>query len=337
MKKTLKEELERIHRITYGEKAINEGILDWIFGKKETKKDDPKKADVVSDNVTDFFNTLEKEKNSSNGLSQQEKGSYTFQKGVESMQIGLILLGYELPRYGVDGLFGPETANAVNSFKKDNNIEVDENGKITTATPDMLSVLIDKLKQRGVESEDLKKYIDPTGSGAGFTELDLNTDEGFDTYAKICQKFIDMNQPNPLQITGEMMASSAKKAYNKYQKFVPPELALSQLVLEGGIRNKNLNSRPIRTKNPFNVGNVDSGGNIYHGSVQGGIDAYYMLIASKYLGKGVSARDLVSNFVNKSGNRYASAPDYESKLNGLVSQAHRIATPIINNSETSMG
>jgi murein DD-endopeptidase MepM/ murein hydrolase activator NlpD len=35
------------------------------------------------------------------------------------MQIGLILLGYDLPRFGVDGLFGPETAAAVKEFTKE--------------------------------------------------------------------------------------------------------------------------------------------------------------------------------------------------------------------------
>jgi hypothetical protein len=49
-----------------------------------------------------------------------------FQKNVESMQIGLKLLGYELPRYGVDGLFGPETASAVSKFMNDNPTKVNE-------------------------------------------------------------------------------------------------------------------------------------------------------------------------------------------------------------------
>jgi hypothetical protein len=40
----------------------------------------------------------------------------TFQKEVETMQIGLVLLGYELPSHGIDGLFGPETASAVSKF-----------------------------------------------------------------------------------------------------------------------------------------------------------------------------------------------------------------------------
>lgn len=168
MKKTLKEELERIHTITYGQKVIEEGFLDRLFG----KKDDPKKADVVSDDVSDFYKTLEKEIES-NGLSQQEKGSYTFQKGVESMQIGLILLGYELPKYGVDGLFGPETASAVNKFKQDNDIEVGEDSPITVATSDMLTKLVENLKQKGVKSEDLKKYIDKTISIEGITDTNV--------------------------------------------------------------------------------------------------------------------------------------------------------------------
>lgn len=168
MKKTLKEEIQRIHEITYGKKVVNEGFLDRLFG----KKDEPKKADTVSDDVNDFFNTLEKEKES-NGLSQQEKGSYSFQKGVESMQIGLILLGYELPKHGVDGLFGPETAIAVNSFKKDNDIEVEETTQTSVATPEMLSKLIEKLKEKGLESEDLKKYIDKTIVLKGVTDTNV--------------------------------------------------------------------------------------------------------------------------------------------------------------------
>lgn len=122
MKRSLTEELERIHTITYGKRVIEEqGFLDKLLKrvglKKDDKKteDDPQKADLVSDDVQEFFKTLEDASNSG-GISQQQRGSMTFQKGVESMQIGLILLGYELPKHGVDGLFGPETATAVTKF-----------------------------------------------------------------------------------------------------------------------------------------------------------------------------------------------------------------------------
>ena len=101
MKKTLKEELERIHQIS----KINEA--------------DEKKADLVDPDVENFFKTLE---GISTDLTQQPQGTAEYQKDVETMQIGLILLGYELPRYGVDGKFGIETAAAVEKFKQDNGI-----------------------------------------------------------------------------------------------------------------------------------------------------------------------------------------------------------------------
>lgn len=101
MKKTLKEELERIHQIS----KINEV--------------DEKKADLVNDDVENFFKTLE---SISTDLTQQPQGTAEYQKDVEAMQIGLILLGYELPIYGVDGKFGIETAAAVEKFKQDNDL-----------------------------------------------------------------------------------------------------------------------------------------------------------------------------------------------------------------------
>jgi len=465
MKKTLKEELLRIHEITYGS-IINESFIDGILNKIGNKNDektidDPKKADLVSTDVAEFFKTIEDAANSG-GLKQQS-GQMSYQKNVESMQIGLMLLGYQLPKFGIDGLFGPETGVAVQKFISDhlNKLNEDANllrgtlddlgyvekgseitsgGDITndissivsnilkdfkqsnpnvkvtitsgndnfhkrlgykskhtegnaiditlnphntessndftsvlnkykskdskfsfideyknpsssstgghfhlqyggksigsvspeiSATPEMLNKLIELLKARGVKSEELKAYIDTQISGEGFTDIDLNTPEGYQTYVEICDAFISKNGPNPLSITGEMMVKGAKGAFDKYKKYVAPELALSQLLLEGGIKNGNTNSRPIRTKNPFNVGNVDTGENIFHNDVQIGINAYYDLIAKNYLGKGRSAKDLLNNFVNKSGNRYATAPNYEKILNKLAIDVNKISAPIV--------
>lgn len=87
---------------------------------KESSTDVPeKKADLVKDDTSELYSTLESAAKKG-GLEQQSYGDMTYQKEVESLQIGLILLGYELPRYGVDGLFGPETAEAVDKFIKEN-------------------------------------------------------------------------------------------------------------------------------------------------------------------------------------------------------------------------
>jgi peptidoglycan hydrolase-like protein with peptidoglycan-binding domain len=138
MKKTLQEELERIHNITYGKEVMTEGFLDNILSKIGLKKkDDPKKADLVSKDVEQLYTSLE-DAIDKGGLSQQQKGSMGFQKEVESMQIGLTLLGYTLPKYGIDGLFGPETASAVSKFTTDNVESLKESASELRSTLDDL-------------------------------------------------------------------------------------------------------------------------------------------------------------------------------------------------------
>jgi murein DD-endopeptidase MepM/ murein hydrolase activator NlpD/predicted nucleotidyltransferase len=456
-----------------GEQGIKDFFTNLFSGKKSKKSDvkidDPKKADLVDDDVAEFYKTLESIKEP---LSQQKRGQMNFQKDVETVQIALQLLGYELPRYGVDGLFGPETANAVNKFLSDNDTTIKESFKLTESvlsspvpiekitspfgekrsyeshpgvdlraasgtevkspsdgevinaefsskgcgglvtikhgggfqsrychlkdikvsqgqklkqgeviglsggnssdkgagnsknahlhfelklngtlvdpmryvgkegnynltttkngvvevTPEMVKVMIEKLKSKGIKSEDLKKYIDVvnTGGGEGFTDIDLMSEEGYKKYENICQRFISARGSNLLGITGEMMAKAAKSTYTTYQKYVPPQLALAQMTIEGGF-SSNPNSRPIRTKNPYNVGNVDNGNNKYFSDVQSAIQTYYDLIARNYLTGGKTAKDLANNFVNKNNNRYASSSDYENKLSTLVNQINNTA------------
>lgn len=44
---------------------------------------------------------------------------------VADVQKALIALGYQLPKYGVDGIRGSETSSAVSQFQKDNQLKVD--------------------------------------------------------------------------------------------------------------------------------------------------------------------------------------------------------------------
>ena len=154
MKKTLIENLRRIHTLTYGKEKSNLIVENYVFYPLEEEDED--KADEVTGEVNDFFKSLEVSKE--DGLSVEEVGSMEYKKSVESLQIGLILLGYELPRFGVDGLFGPETEKAVDKFINDNGIEVKDDST-STATPEMLVILIEKLKSEGISEEDLKKHI----------------------------------------------------------------------------------------------------------------------------------------------------------------------------------
>jgi murein DD-endopeptidase MepM/ murein hydrolase activator NlpD len=119
MKRILQEDLERIHRLNYKDRAVNEQFWDKLKEKIGFKKvDDAGKADLVTSDVEDFYKTLEDLSNT-DGLTQQEGNQISYQKDVETMQMALVLLGYELPKYGIDGKFGPETGRAVTKFTQE--------------------------------------------------------------------------------------------------------------------------------------------------------------------------------------------------------------------------
>jgi hypothetical protein len=123
MRKNLNEDLKRIHRLIYGKSLIKEDVIDTIVSKSNPEKiDEPTKADKVTEKVSEFLDTLE---GINRTLEQQEYGTMTFQKEVETVQIALSIAmepKNPLPKHGIDGFFGPETAKAVKEYKKSNNI-----------------------------------------------------------------------------------------------------------------------------------------------------------------------------------------------------------------------
>lgn len=167
-----------------------------------------------------------------------------------------------------------------------------------------------------------KSYNEYSTHGS-FRDLDLNNPEDFYEYVEIANKFISSRSANLLGITGTMLANAAKTSLNNFKRYVPVELALAQLAQEGGF-SKDPKARPIKTKNPFNVGNTGSSTNVFHNTVQSGIQRYYDLISKNYLTGGKTASDLLKNFVNSNGLRYAGDRNYESALSKIANQVKNI-------------
>lgn len=101
-------------------------------------------------------------------LKSQKKGSYTYQKSVELFQTALEILGYKLPKYGVDGLFGPETKQTIINFQTENDLP--PTGEVDSS---VIKKLYELVKKKGVSDDLISKYI------LDFTKIGIGTDDDF--------------------------------------------------------------------------------------------------------------------------------------------------------------
>jgi peptidoglycan hydrolase-like protein with peptidoglycan-binding domain len=100
---------------------VNEGFFDWLTGTYEQGEIKKKsEAGVITDSdLEDFYKTLQDFVAGGKSVPVEKYGSMKYSKMIENIQAALIFLGYPLPRFGVDGFFGPETANAIKKFNED--------------------------------------------------------------------------------------------------------------------------------------------------------------------------------------------------------------------------
>jgi hypothetical protein len=138
---------------------------------------------------------------------------------------------------------------------------------------------------------------------------EIKSDIPWDTYEKYAQIYLDRDIFKGTPMTGKMLRDAAETTYKRTGKYVPLDLALSQGQMESKM---GLLSRNAST-NPFNVGEYDEGTKIRFPDTQTGINAYYDLMARRYLAK-QNYQGLLTNFVNDEGNRYASNPNYEKMI-----------------------
>lgn len=140
----------------------------------------------------------------------------------------------------------------------------------------------------------------------------------FHNYSIKAQKYLDRPVFKGTPLTGEMLAKCAQSVFDSTGILVPYELALSQAQWESGMGLKGLSP----CTNPYNVGEYDDMTLLRFSETFEGVYAYYDLIAKDYLAQ-KEIHELLQNFTNKRGYRYASKPSYEKDIKNTYSFIQR--------------
>jgi predicted nucleotidyltransferase len=109
-----------LRRNGYIEKLFN-------FEDKHIDKQLSLKEQAESDEYSNIVDSLTELSNKNLTLINEPKpkGQKIFNPNTEILQTALTLMGYPLPKFGVDGKFGFETQKAVEAFEKDNGLTID--------------------------------------------------------------------------------------------------------------------------------------------------------------------------------------------------------------------
>lgn len=128
----------------------------------------------ISDNIKDskFLKSIIDIINSNKTLKnlKSPKSKIPYDKDVEIVQTALQFLGFSLPKWGVDGLFGNETQSAVESFEKENDLNVD--GELDSND---LKILVTNLSDKGFTDEKLSNIQ----KVSDFSKISIGSDKDF--------------------------------------------------------------------------------------------------------------------------------------------------------------
>jgi peptidoglycan hydrolase-like protein with peptidoglycan-binding domain len=122
-----------------------------VFGEASPPSTGEPNVETIQ-NLEGYYGTLQNSINSKKTFNQQSPGNYEYSAEVEAIQVGLEFLGFELPQYGSDGYYGPETAESISNFKNVYNIDTPEN----VFSPEDTLVLLNALKGENFGQKDLE-------------------------------------------------------------------------------------------------------------------------------------------------------------------------------------
>jgi hypothetical protein len=148
---------------TPGMDKLKSFIKDVAEGKVQVQSEDVQNITdirgIEGEGTREFYDILQDAINNNEVKVRQSADNYTYDPVVERAQIGLKFLGFDLPVYGADGLFGPETEKSVTGFKT----KFDVPGEINIMDTNFFSALISRLREGGFKAEDINKISKQTG------------------------------------------------------------------------------------------------------------------------------------------------------------------------------
>lgn len=175
--------------------------------------------------LTDALAALKKEGNPifkgidkiTNGMTKDATG-----EGVKQLQAALTALGYELPKYGIDGIFQEETKATLEAFQKASGLKV--TGIVDQETLDMLAKATKGMKNLNFEVDELAKgALELSGR-----ELLLKS---FANIFKAIQKPMQAVGKAWSQVIGSMSSETLFNAITAFESFTQ-KLILSPKSLE---------------------------------------------------------------------------------------------------------
>lgn len=106
----------------------------------------------VTENESKFLNELDRLADNNAKFEYNPGQKIPYIPDVEKLQTGLQVLGYSLPKWGIDGKFGPETENATKNFQKEK--QLNSTGVFGV---EEFRKMIDELINMDFKDEDLSK------------------------------------------------------------------------------------------------------------------------------------------------------------------------------------
>jgi hypothetical protein len=134
-------------------------------------------------------------------------------------------------------------------------------------------------------------------------------DSVFTDYHKRAKVYLSRGEFTGTPLTAKLLTLCARNTYDSTGVLVPVELVLLQAQVESSMGRAGRSPK----NNPFNLGEAVSGTTQWYKSTFDGTQAYYYLMARNYLGC-KSVEELLLNFTNCNGHRYAESPTYEIKM-----------------------